>query len=193
MSHTAPAASPVHAVVALAGRRIDAADAILSRFPLANVEHVAARIAAELERVQAVALVCSAACGADLIALDTAAIRRIRRRIVLPFDAHRFAETSVRDRPGEWMASFTRHIDKAVQDGDLVTLPGSGDDERDYLATNAAIIAQASALAGTFVPVAALHAFAVWEGVARPGADTTAAFVSLATQQGLRVTTIPTR
>ena len=68
-------------VAALAGRRIDAADAAGARFPLANAEVVRARLQALLRAEQGRALVCSAACGADLIArlalayLDEASVR----------------------------------------------------------------------------------------------------------------------
>ena len=82
---------PVSAVAALAGRRIDAPDAKEARFPPANVARVRERIAAALREHDVVALVASAACGADLIALDEAAKLGIRRRIVLPFRASRSA------------------------------------------------------------------------------------------------------
>lgn len=183
------------AVVALAGRRIDAAGTpdARSRFPLANVARVAQRIDAELARVSAVAIVCSAACGADLVALDVAESRGMRRRIVLPFGADRFALTSVNDRPGDWMARFTRHVEAATRAGDLITLPASGDDERDYRAANEAVIAQASMLAGSLVPAARPHAFAVWDGVPRASGDATAAFMALAAQAGFAIVEIPTR
>ena len=60
-------------IVALAGRRIDAVNAKERRFPLANVELVRKRIREMLKTEDATAVVCSAACGADLIALSEAA------------------------------------------------------------------------------------------------------------------------
>ena len=60
------------AVIALAGRRTDAPDAANVRFPPANVDIVKERIRRHLERLTARTLVCSAACGADLVALDAA-------------------------------------------------------------------------------------------------------------------------
>jgi hypothetical protein len=59
-------------VAALAGRRVDAADAAAPRFPLANVGAVRERLKTLLRAQGSAALVCSAACGADLIALDVA-------------------------------------------------------------------------------------------------------------------------
>jgi len=189
MSAVSPA---LPAVVALAGRRIDAPGAQPARFPLANVERVTVRLAAGFRRVGAVALVCSAACGADLIALDVAAAQGLRRRIVLPFEASRFAETSVCDRPGEWSAAFWRHVGAAEREGNLVVLRPSGDDDQDYLAANLAILAEAQALARAFAPVKpSLHAFAIWDGTPRSGTDATAAFLALATLRHFRIVTIP--
>src|SRR5262245_20553506 len=60
------------AVVALGGRRIDPEPTLTPRFPFNQVDRVGMQIADQLSRSHAVALVCSAACGADLIALETA-------------------------------------------------------------------------------------------------------------------------
>ena len=110
------------AVAALAGRRIDAPDAKEARFPLANVARVRERIAAVLRQHQVAALVASAACGADLIALDEAARLGARRRIVLPFPVDKFREKSVTDRPGDWGALYDRLVRDAAQAGDLIVL-----------------------------------------------------------------------
>jgi hypothetical protein len=59
-------------VIALAGRRIDAPGADPPRFPLERVSAVRRRLADLLVQEQATALVCSAACGADLAALEAA-------------------------------------------------------------------------------------------------------------------------
>ena len=68
-------------VVALAGRRVDAPDVERPRFPLANVEAVKKRLMALLADLNTSVIVCSAACGADLLALEAA--RRLRFRIRL--------------------------------------------------------------------------------------------------------------
>jgi hypothetical protein len=70
-------------VVALAGRRIGAVDINPSRFPLEVVPIVRQRRANLLPRKRAVALVCSAACGADL--LEEAERLGLRRRIIPRF------------------------------------------------------------------------------------------------------------
>ena len=69
-----PVSSTSHsgAVVALAGRRIDPEPTLTARFPFDQVDRVRIRITAQLRRSHAVALVSSAACGADLVALQIA-------------------------------------------------------------------------------------------------------------------------
>lgn len=117
----------------------------------------------------------------------------MRRRIVLPFDADRFAVTSVMDRPGEWMQRFAQHIDAAARVDDLMILQASDDDEHDYGIANAAVIAQARLVASSVAPVGALYAFAVWDGVPNPSVDATAAFIALAVKANFSVVEIPTR
>lgn len=181
------------AVVALAGRRIDAAGVQPARFPPANVELVAERISASFRLVGAVSLMCAAAYGADLVALDVAAKQEMRRRIVLPFEASRlFVKTSVRDRPGDWSGAFWQHVGDTEREGDLVVLQTSGDNAHDYRSAIARISAEAQALAIAFAPVKpALHAFAVWDGTPRPGTDMTVAFLEQATLRHFYIVTIP--
>jgi hypothetical protein len=59
-------------VVALAGRRLDRRRVTAPRFPEASVPVVRQKIADLLAQERAVALVSSAACGADLIGLEEA-------------------------------------------------------------------------------------------------------------------------
>jgi hypothetical protein len=93
-------------IVAVAGRRIDAADAAVARFPLANRGLVARRIGAALGRLDATAVIASAACGADLLALEAAQRQGMRRRVILPYAEEWFLEDSVLDRPGRWAGAF---------------------------------------------------------------------------------------
>jgi hypothetical protein len=172
---------PSDTIVALAGRRIDAADAKEPRFPLKNVNKVRRRVAETLRDLQAVGLVCSAACGADLIALEAAEQLGIRRRIVLPFASPRFRETSVVDRPGDWGAQFDHQIATTSASDDLVVLDLKGDNDRAYAVTNEAIIREAQGLGGTHEQ---LIAILVWEGAKRHGTDATAGFGDLARKAG---------
>ncbi len=61
-----------------------------TRFPLHAVPLVRERVSDLLQREHAKALVSSAACGADLIALEQAERLIVRRRVVLPFAPERF-------------------------------------------------------------------------------------------------------
>lgn len=156
-------------VVALSGRRIDAPGAAPPRFPLGNVDKVRSRLAEAFGRLNAVDLVCSGACGADLVALEAAEQLGLRRRIVLPFAPDRFRKSSVVDRPGDWGAVFDRHIEAAAKSGDLVVLDLGGDDDRAYAAANAAIVREALALARSADQARPrrLIAMLVWDGVRR--------------------------
>jgi len=177
-------------VIALAGRRIDAPGADTPRFPATNVAAVRARIRVLLMERAAQAIVCAAACGVDLLALETAEELGMRRRIVLPYTRGRFRETSVVDRPGDWGERFDAIIDAAELSGDLSMLGYAEGDDTTYLATNTAILEQATMLAEQLHNTAG--AAVVWDGVARGEDDVTAAFLREAQQRGFPVWQIAT-
>jgi hypothetical protein len=169
-------------VTALTGRRIDAANATAARFPLAHVDRVRERLERLLRVQGSAALVCSAACGADLIALDVADALGLRRRIVLPFALERFRQSSVTDRPGTWGPLFDRVIEEVRAKGDLVVLGLDEGDGATYAAANAAILNDAETLAGG--DPAQVTAVIVWEGGSRGEGDHTEAFATLARARG---------
>lgn len=177
-------------IIAVAGRRVDAADAETPRFPLDNVALVERRIDELFEREGATVVVGSAACGADLVALTVAGRRGMRRRVVLPFERGRFRETSVTDRPGAWGPTYDRVLAELDRTGDVVTLEGLGDGDAAYLAANEHILRQAEALAATSnaEPMVLL----VWDGVARNAEDVTAAFGDHARTRRWRVEQVKT-
>ena len=177
-------------IIALAGRRIDAADAQAPRFPLPNVPLVERRLGELLEREAATALVASAACGADLVAASAAGRRGIRRRVVLPFGRERFRETSVTDRPGDWGPLYDRVLAELDASGDVVTIEDACALEGAYLAANAAILNEAAALA--WGSGAGVLAVLVWEGAPRDRDDVTAAFGAEARRRGWRVEEVRT-
>jgi hypothetical protein len=186
-------------VVALAGRRVDAPDAERPRFPLANIEVVKERLLAVLTDLKTSVIVCSAACGADLLALEAARRLGIRRRIVLPFDASRFRATSVVDRPGKWGPLFDSLYEEARLTNDLVVLLREGDDEDAYAAATDRIITEAFTLAkeetnkeDTDSQNDKPTAVVVWEGASRGEGDLTAKFAARATEQGMRVVEVDT-
>jgi hypothetical protein len=80
-------------VLALAGRRIDANGANPARLPFTQVEAVRQRLRKLFVDERASAIVCSAACGADLVPLEVAGKLGVRRRVVLPFSKDQFRET----------------------------------------------------------------------------------------------------
>jgi hypothetical protein len=181
-------------VVALAGRRIDAEPADEPRFPFARVGAVREAIAAKLKSEQARALVCSAACGADLVALDVAQDRRLRTRVILPFSAQEFRNTSVVDRPRAefWGELFDRVIAKVRADGDLVELDRAADDADAYSAANRVIVEEARRLAQGNAHSAQPIAMIVWNGAPRGASDSTKEFADLAEASGFRVIEVPT-
>jgi hypothetical protein len=180
------------AIVALAGRQIDASDIDQPRFPIEAVPTVRRRLAQLLGDERAKSLVCSAACGADLIALDEAERLGLRRRIVLPFPPQRFRETSVIDRPGNWGPLFDHHIAAAAAADDLVVLSDqAGGDEAAYVAANEAIIREAQTLARDGA-AHRLVAVLVWEEAAKSGIDATAGFRELAVKAGFQERSVQT-
>ncbi len=93
-------------IIALAGRRIDEEGTDTPRFPLENIRFVRERLKTLFEENDAKALVSSAACGADLLALDVAGEPGLRRRIILPSKPEKFRKSSVTDRPRKWGEIF---------------------------------------------------------------------------------------
>lgn len=113
-------------VLALVGRPIDARDADVARFALTAVADVRTRLDRYMARVRPSAVVCSAACGADLLALDVAEARRVRRRVVLPYERGRFRHFAVTNRPGTWGPLFDRILG-ALPSEEVVVVGHLGD------------------------------------------------------------------
>jgi len=178
---------PSHLVVAaLAGRRIDAPGST-PRFPLQCVDQVRNKLEQLFDVEKVGLLVCSAACGADLIALEVARKKAIRYRIVLPFSIEQFRRSSVVDRPGNWGPSFDEIIG-SVPASHLTVLHSLAEADDAYEAATREIVRQAVAVAA---PAKAL-AIAVWEGKDRQGADATALFLRYARQIGMSARMVST-
>jgi hypothetical protein len=177
-------------VIAIAGRRIDALDASRARFPLANVAVVRRRIEDVFDRNSATMVVGSAACGADLLAMEAAGSRGMRRRVVLPFDPERFRTTSVTDRPGDWAAAYDRLLAELDRTGDVITLRELDKGDNAYATANHTILDEAGRLAGQQgeEPLTVL----IWDGARRGDVDLTAALGDEARRRGWRVEHIPT-
>ncbi|HEY0758364.1 MAG TPA: hypothetical protein VGD59_03810 [Acidisarcina sp.] len=177
-------------VIALAGRRIDAEGSSAPVFPLANIEAVARSLHTLFQQQSVKVLVSSAACGADLLALEAAGQLGIRRRIILPFDRAIFRSTSVTDRPGEWGRVFDRALAAVDAKSDLVDLRLAPGQDATYLQANKEILRECVALAAALRYPAA--AALVWNGRAREGDDITNAFGEDARSLGLPVFEVST-
>lgn len=170
------------AVVALAGRRIDAEGAP-ERFPLRNRTRVGSLIRQAIVDAGAQALVSSAACGSDLLALEAAGELGIRRRVILPFDAATFRKQSVVDRPGDWGPLFDRIVSAVERTGDLVLLGLSASEQSAYEETNRAILSEGEALSAQ-ADAGARVAVIVWDGKPRGADDLTQHFLNEAVARG---------
>lgn len=179
MVSTATTAKKV--VAALAGRRIDAVGSRVRRFSIDRIDQVRADLKSLFEQEAVELLVCSAACGADLIALDLAKKAGIRYRIILPFSVERFRQSSVVDRPGDWGPLFDQLV-KDIPDSELIVLPELANDDEAYDHANKEIVRQAVTTATPGIGLA----IAVWEGQPRQGSDATASFLQLAKDAGLK-------
>ena len=163
-------------IAALAGRRVDPAETTTPRFPPAQIEHVEMAIRSRLAADDVSALVCAAACGADLLALAAAAELGVRRRIVLPFSVELFRRSSVIDRPGtyNWEEQYDRFWREAESCGDLVLLDLDPNDPHVYEKANLGILDHAVALAAESGDEA--EALVVWDERSRGPGDITEHF-----------------
>jgi hypothetical protein len=175
-------------VIALAGRRIDASDADVRRFPPENEDKVRDRLARVLEELAPAAVVSSAACGADLLALEVAGHMGLRRVVVLPWERELFRERSVVDRGQAWGVRYDRVVDEVQARGDLRVLGMDHDGDAAYVATNEAIQREAAEV-GEGSRVIAIP---VWDGKPRGPNDLTHQFVVAARSRGLEVREVPT-
>jgi hypothetical protein len=166
-------------VVALAGRRIDAPDAAVPRFPPKHEDVVRQRIRQLFERLRPRSLVSSAACGADIVAQEVAGEMGIGRCVVLPFSPEDFRARSVADRGAAWGLRFDRLMD--VVSGGVIDLSLQREDEDAFTRANEEILDRAEGLAqdtnGLVVAVI------VWDGP-RGEKDNTQAFASAAKHRG---------
>jgi hypothetical protein len=178
---------PNGTVTAIAGRRIDADGARDRRFPRENEAIVAERIRNMLVGTASTGVVCSAACGVDILALESAVQLNLGRRVVLPFARDRFRSTSVADRGEEWGKRFDAILANLKMD-EIVELDLQGDDDNAYAVTNVRILEEAEKMATDQRALAAI----VWNGLVRGGADLTDAFRQSAVDRKIETVSVPT-
>lgn len=177
-----------HSVAALAGRRIDAPNDDRKQFPIEQIPAVRRALGDIFKQEKVQILVSSAACGADLLALDIALHLGVECRVVLPFAAKRFRTTSVTDRPGDWGPLYDSVLTKVSTRGNLIVLDGKGEGDAAYSAVTRKIIEEALEIARPQLPIAVI----VWEGEPRDTPDATAEFRQLVMQAGMCVRTVAT-
>ncbi len=179
-------------VIALAGRRIDAPDPKVNRFPLMNVDKVREDIRKFFTSIRPAALACSGACGADLLALEAAGSLGIRRSMVLPFDQALFKSTSVTDRPGDWGNLFDKICKEVAGEEKIQVLGYAENDDAAYLKTNVDILKKAEVLADKYGVSNDIMAVIVWEGRAKDKDDATEHFKNAAQKKNFKVEEINT-
>jgi len=176
-------------VLAVSGRRIDPEGADQPGFPAGNEALVALRIRNMMLSTSAKVVVCSGACGTDILALEAAAQLDLGRRMVLPFSREKFRATSVADRGEDWGRRFDAILQQLPGQHIIeLSLPQSS--EQAYPAANCEILDRAEGLAS----VAGLRALAMvaWNGISRGPTDWTDQFRKLAVDRKLEVMTVST-
>lgn len=174
------AGSIVKKVASLAGRRPDPLNSDIKRFPLANTDAVQNALYETFAEQSFTALVCSAACGADLLALEVAAKLNVEATVFLPFAPQLFRELSVVDRPGDWGPLFDRIIEDVQSKGGVHNLNYSTDDPDAFSKTNKAMVAHAKTLAAN----SRAYGILVWDGHPREEDDATQEFGMLCKKAG---------
>jgi hypothetical protein len=177
-------------VIALAGRRVDPPNAGEPRLPVENLALVKERIRKVLVEQKATTLVCAAACGSDLLALEAAGELGANRHVVLPFSREAFRRISVTDRPGDWGERYDGVLDEVEQRGQLILLGCSEDDPDAYSIANRAILEHATECALRQRQSAA--AVVVWDLKSRGPGDITESFMKEAKARKLPVIEVST-
>jgi hypothetical protein len=172
-------------VIVEAGRRVDAPDAVVARFPAKNVPEVRKKINEVLRKEMPVAIVSAAACGADLLLLDVAGEMHVPRYIFLPSDPETFRISSVTDRPGDWGEIYTKALH-----GSTVQVLKLPEGQQGYLETNLKLLDQAQELAKR--DHTDVRALVVWNQESRGSDDVTAHFLDQAKRRRLPIIEVPT-
>ena len=172
-------------VIIEAGRRVDPPDAQVPRFPPSNVSEVSRRIRRLLGKQHPQAVVCSAACGADLLLLQAASGMYIEQVVLLPSEPEAFRKFSVTDRPGNWGELYDQVLKTARVE--ILKLP---EGQEGYLEANLKLLDRGQQLAReNGVPAEAL---VIWNGISRGPDDVTAHFLHEAKLRKMTVLGIAT-
>jgi hypothetical protein len=176
---------PSGRVLIAAGRRVDATDAAVPRFPASHVAEVRRKVQELFNQEKPLAVVCSGACGADLIVLDVAESMGVERYVLLPSKPAEFRKSSVVDRPGDWGDIYDRVLKTSRVK--VLKLP---EGQQGYLETNLRLLDQGQALARKHS--ASAEALVVWNKQTRGADDVTGHFLAQAKQRKIPVIEIAT-
>jgi len=172
-------------VIIEAGRRVDAPDAQSPRFRPSKVSEVSRRIRELLHKQNPLAVVCSAACGADLLLLQAAGEMHIEQVVLLLSEPEAFRKSSVTDHPGNWGELYDQVLKTA-----RVEILGLPEGQEGYLETNRKLLDRGQQLAREDrVPAEAL---VIWNGISRGPDDVTAHFLHEAKSRKMTVLEIST-
>jgi predicted acylesterase/phospholipase RssA len=171
-------------IIALAGRRIDDRYSAGVSFPHSQIAAVQQKLRDCFQRNKLTHLVCSAACGSDLLAVQEAitlpGVTHIT--LILPFDKETFLRVSVIDRGVEWGDLFHKVIrDKRVSVQELQVHHGGADV---FIETNIHIVSEAKKTGGD------VKCVVVWDGKEKKGSDYSALFRAEAARADLPVEAI---
>lgn len=106
---------PVPDVIAFAGHMIDAPGRAAPRFPSALVPRVETAVRDRFAAFHHPIVYASAACGADLIFIETALGHGAEVNVVLPFDRQDFVRTSVAVGGAGWVERFDAALARATR------------------------------------------------------------------------------
>jgi len=179
-------------IIALSGRRIDDPKAVVSQFPLSQRWIVRHRLQTFFQKNKVRALICSGACGADLLALEVAGNLGIRRTMILPSDKAAFKLSSVTDRPGNWERIFDKVYADLDSTNDVIILNDAGAIPLEKV--NAAILQEAirQKAATAAPPTEDVVGLLVWDGASKDSADYTLQFRDTARKTGIKTEEIST-
>lgn len=170
-------------VVVFCGHMTDAPGRAEARFPGALADPAAALFERTLGALNAAVLVCSAARGADLLALEVAARAGVERHILLPFAADAFIGCSIEPDPGgQWRARFRDAVAAATTLQVLGSHAGAARGV-DFELVNRAAIGTALLLADATGRTPLVLGY--WDGRGGDGPGGTAAMLAAASARGL--------
>jgi class 3 adenylate cyclase/tetratricopeptide (TPR) repeat protein len=179
---------PIPKLVIFSGHMIDAPDRRVPRFPLEREDEIRKLLETQLEAMNAGIGFASAACGSDILFLETMLARGGAIHVVLPWPADEFVKTSVDlDGKGTWNKRFEAVLGRAASVRVLgqLYMPGSAIGfEYCNLAVNGLARVFARSLDLEITPLA------VWDGfVGGPGG--TGSFVRYWRSQRVPVKVVP--